>query len=361
MSIGTMRVTPFLFELYQKFTIIGIMSLMNKDIKKIAIVRLSALGDIINSAVVLQFIKKNYPDAEIEWICEEIFAPLLHVNKELHAVHTVNLKALKKNKSLSLLKQTRSKLHTLNNYDIIIDMQGLLKSAIVAKIIGKNTHGFDKNSTRESLAALFYKTTSAIPYEENVIKRNCFVVADALDFEITDEMILNKKAVFSATKKFQLRSDKKNIAFVIGASWPSKIYPKESVCKVCDSLQEQCYIIWGNEAEKEAAEWICKHSKYATLAPKLPLNELVCFVSSMDLLIGNDTGPTHLAWAQNIPSITLLGPTSTRMIYETPKNIGIKSHSEVNILKINKNDFSIQNISAEKVTQKAKELLYNGI
>ncbi|UCM99834.1 lipopolysaccharide heptosyltransferase I [Sulfurimonas sp. SWIR-19] len=331
---------------------------MKKDIKSIAIVRLSALGDIINSAVVLQFIKKEYPDAKIEWISEEIFSDILRNNKHLHTVHTVNLKKLKKTKSFSLLKKTFSELSMLPDYDVIIDMQGLLKSAIVARIIGKNTHGFDKNSIRESLAALFYKTTSTVPYEENVIKRNCFVVADALGFEITDTMILNKEPVFSQTKEFALQGEKKNIAFVIGASWPSKIYPKESVADICNRLQEQCYIIWGNAFEKKEAQWICQHSKYATLAPKLTLNELVSFVSSMDLLIGNDTGPTHLAWAQNIPSITLLGPTTTRMIYETPINMGIKSPSNVNILKIDKNDFSIKEIPVEKVTNKAKELLY---
>ena len=81
----------------------------------------------------------------------------------------------------------------------------------------------------------------------------------------------------------------------------------------------------------------------------------------MDLLIGNDTGPTHIAWAQNIASITLFGPTTKRMIYETAKNIAIKSDSNVNILKINKNDFSIQDIPYDLITKKAKELLYNGI
>ncbi len=334
------------------------MSLMKKDIKKIAIVRLSALGDIINSAIVLQYIKTYYPTAQIDWICEEVFSSVLHVTKEINAVHTVNLKALKKKKSFSLLKKTIAKLSALDNYDIIIDMQGLLKSAIVARIIGKNTHGFDKNSIREPLATLFYKTTSSIPYEENVVKRNCFIVSDALNFPITDSMILEKKPIFSITQKFPLQKSKKNITIVVGASWDSKIYPKEHIADVCNALKEACYIIWGNEKEKTSAEWIAQHSEYATIAPKLTLSELVSYISSMDLLIGNDTGPTHLAWAQNIASITLLGPTTTRMIYETPINIGIKSPSNVNILKIDKNDFSIKEIPVEKITKKAKELLY---
>ena len=250
---------------------------------------------------------------------------------------------------------------TLGSYDLIIDMQGLLKSAIVARIVGKNTHGFDKNSTRESLAALFYKNSSKISYETSVIKRNCFLVSDALGFELTDKMILEKEAIFPVKDNFELRSDVKNIAFVIGASWASKIYPKELIAEVCDTLKEQSYIIWGNDTEKNDAEWICQHSEFATLAPKLSLDSLVSFISHMDLLIGNDTGPTHMAWAQNIPSITLFGPTNARMIYETPQNIAINSPSQVDILKINKNDFSIKEIPTRQIIQKAKELLTYGL
>jgi len=174
-------------------------------------------------------------------------------------------------------------------------------------------------------------------------------------------MISNKEAIFTSMKSFQLRRDVQNIAFVIGASWESKIYPKELVAKVCNELEEQSYIIWGNEKEKESAQWICEHSKFAVLAPKLQLDELISFISEMDLLIGNDTGPTHMAWAQNIPSITLFGPTNERMIYETPKNIAIQSPSQVNILKINKEDFSIREINPKKIINRAKELLNHGI
>jgi len=330
---------------------------MNTHIKHIAIVRLSALGDIINSAIVLQFLHDNFTDIKIDWITEEIFAPILQGHPLIHRVHSVNIKRLKKEKNFSLLLQTIKELKSFGEYDLIIDMQGLLKSAIVARFLGKNTHGFDKNSTRESLASFFYKTTSNIPYESNIVKRNSFVVADALGFSLHDNMILNKAKIFPINEHFELRSDKKNIALVIGASWESKIYPKELISRVCEELQEQCYIIWGNEKEKQDAEWICKQTDYATLAPKLTLSELVSFISQMDLTIGNDTGPTHIAWAQNIASITLFGPTNSRMMYETPVNIALKSPSEVNLLKINKNDFSIKEIRVETVVNQAKKLL----
>ncbi|EQB40062.1 lipopolysaccharide heptosyltransferase [Sulfurimonas hongkongensis] len=330
---------------------------MKKDIKHIAIVRLSALGDIVNSAVILQFIHQKYPNAKIDWITEEIFAPLLQNHPLLHKVHTINLKELKKSKSLTELFKTISKLCSLGKFDIIIDMQGLLKSAIVSRLIGKKTHGFDKNSSRESLSRFFYNTTSYIEYDENIVKRNTFLASDGLGFKINDLMLLKKKRVFE-TQLYPLnKSGEKNIAIVIGASWESKKYPKERVAELCSELGQNCYIIWGNDKEREEALWICKNSSSAILAPKLSLFELVSFISSVDLLIGNDTGPTHIAWAQNIPSITLFGPTTKRMIYVTSKNLFVKSHSKVNIYKIDKNDFSIGDIEVKSITKKARELL----
>ena len=334
---------------------------MKKDIKKIAIVRLSALGDIVNTAVVLQFIHQKYPDAKIEWITEEVFAPLLQNHPFVSAVHTVNLKKLKKQKSFSLLKETVSNLRSLGKFDAIIDVQGLLKSAIISKIIGKNTHGFDSTSAREGVASAFYKSTSHIAYDENIIKRNIFVVSDKLGFEVDDAMLLNKKPIFPAEENSFIDKNKTNIAFVIGASWASKKYPKEKVAQLCNELKQNSIIIWGSDAEREEALWICENSNYATLAPKYSLNELINLISEVDLVIGNDTGPTHMAWAQNIPSITLFGPTTTRMIYETPINIGIKSPSKVDIYKIDKNDFSIKDIEVQEITKKAKELLNHGI
>ena len=329
-----------------------------QNIKNIAIVRLSALGDIINSAVVLQFIKQKYPEIKIDWITEEVFASILINHPLIQNVYTVNLKKLKKQKNISELLKNINKLKNIGKYDLIIDMQGLLKSAIVARLIGKDTHGFSKNSSREGLSSFFYKTTSAIAYEENVIKRNCFIAADALDFKITDKMLLDKKKVFD-TKNTKSLSTK--IVMVIGASWESKKYPKEKVAQLCDELKEECIIIWGNDDEKDEALWIESHSEYAKIAPKFSLNELVEFISSASLVIGNDTGPTHIAWVQNIPSLTLFGPTTSRMIYETSINKSIKSPSEVDINKIDKNDFSISEIEVDVVVKMAKGLLENGL
>jgi len=331
---------------------------MQKTASRIALVRLSALGDIVNSTIVLQLIHKHYSNARIEWITEEAFAPLIQDHPLLDKVHIVPIKRIKKEKSFTLLIETITYLRNLGDFDSIIDMQGLIKSAVVARFIGKNIHGFDSNSTRESLASFFYTSTSTIAYEENIIRRNCGIVADALGFSISDDDILNKKALFKLQAPPKNLGIKKNIAIVIGASWPSKVYPKEQIITLCKSLSiADCHIIWGSDDEYTTALWIAKHCENAFVTPKMNLIELINFIGHCELTIGNDTGPTHMAWAMNRPSITLFGPTSSRMIYETPINIALESDTLVDVRHIDKNDFSISTISPDIIAKKAEELL----
>ncbi|MDD5052817.1 MAG: lipopolysaccharide heptosyltransferase I [Sulfuricurvum sp.] len=330
---------------------------MNTRNLRIAIIRLSALGDIINTAVALQIIRKHYPEASIDWYVEEAFSPILEGHPLLHEVISVPIKRIKKTKSFQLLKETIRSLRSREPYDQIIDAQGLLKSAIVSSFIKGKVHGFDRHSIREKFAASFYDTTTAIPYELNVIKRNIMVITEALGIAYDENDILRKEPLFSLQKRPDLFGNGKNIACVIGASWPSKCYPKEHFATLCEKLPYPCFLIWGSEAERLDAQWIAQHSTNAKIAPKMSLTELVSFIGYCDLIIGNDTGPTHMGWAMNKASITLFGPTNERMIFPTAINIGIKSPSMVNILKIDRNDFSIKEIDPELIIQKAKELL----
>ncbi len=333
------------------------------SIMRIAIVRLSALGDIINSAFILQFIKQFYPDARIEWICEEAFAPIIQEHPLLDAVHTVAIKRAKKTQSLSLLLQTVSKLRSLGEYDKIIDLQGLLKSALVSRCIGKNIYGFDKDSIRESIASKFYQFHTHIPYSENSIWRTLVLINTALDIQITQEMLEAKRAALfykdeDNITKHLLHSEQKNIAFVIGASWPSKTYPKDNFVQLADRLEANIILIWGSESEKSDAEYIAAQSPNTRLAPRLTLKQLTALIDSVDLVIGNDTGPTHIAWAMNRPSITLFGPTpASKMMWQDKEHIAIESDSTVDPLKLDRSDMSIKEISPQRVFEQAKELL----
>jgi heptosyltransferase-1 len=261
-----------------------------------------------------------------------------------------------------LLFQAFKKLKKLPKYDVVIDAQGLIKSAIVSRVIPSNkTFGFDKNSLRESFAAKFYTDTCSIDYSENIIKRNTFVISSALDFAISHTNILGKKLfLYSNSKSVSIPTEghKSNVAFVPGASFKSKIYPVEKYIKLANELDANIIILWGNEEEKLMAEQIQVNTSNVSISSKLTLDELKSVITQMDLVIGGDTGPTHMAWALNVPSITLFGSTpGYRNTYVTDINRVIESESKVDPYKINKGDFSIGDIEDNKVVLKAKELL----
>jgi heptosyltransferase-1 len=328
---------------------------------KVAIVKLSAMGDIIHAMVALQYIKKANPDLEIDWIVEKGFMPILEGNPDIDTILPVSLKSIKKDKKALFSQVALVKEYAQANYDLVIDAQGLFKSAMTAKLLGKKRAGFSKNSIREGIASYFYNYKVAIDYAANTIDRNAKVMSEPLDVEVTEQMILEKKPFLyytQSTKIDALLSDtQKNIIFVIGSTWESRNYPKEKFAQIADTLQENILIAWGSDEEKERAEWIEAQSKYAKALPKINLNELKAVIGKSDLLIGNDTGPTHMAWGMNRPSITIFGPTPVNRVYQTPINKVVNSSSEVNHYKLNKQDFTIEEIAVDEIVTLAEELL----
>ena len=118
---------------------------------RIAILKLSALGDIVNSMVILQFIKKYYPDSRIDWIVEKRFKGILENNPHIYQIQTVDINKAKINKSLKLLYRELVSVKKFGEYDLIIDIQVLIKTALVAKFVtSKKIVGFDFNSIRFS-------------------------------------------------------------------------------------------------------------------------------------------------------------------------------------------------------------------
>ena len=327
---------------------------------KIAIVKLSAMGDIIHAMVALQYIKEAKPHLEIDWIVEQGFAQMLEGNKDISHIYPVNLKAIKSDKMQFLTEFKRVKRYANREYDLVIDAQGLIKSGLVSKFLGKSRAGFSRDSIREGVASYFYQHKVEIAYDANTIDRNAKVLSEPLGIEISQEMILAKKPFLFYEKDSvlaYLSVEQKNIIFVIGSTWESRNYPKEKFVKIADALQENILIVWGSDEEKVRAEWIASHSSYAKVLPKINLNALKAMIGESDLLIGNDTGPTHIAWGLNIPSITIFGPTPVNRVYETAINKVVKSHSTVNHYKLDKNDFSIVDIDEKHIIDTAKALL----
>jgi heptosyltransferase-1 len=329
---------------------------------RLAVVKLSALGDIVHAMVALQFIKAHDPAIEIDWIVEERFSGILEHNPDISQILTVNLKALKSNKFNIFGEIKKVRAYSDNRYDLVIDAQGLIKSALTARLLGNNTAGFDKHSIREKAASLFYDTTVAYPYHENTIDRNASVLSEPLGFKISQAEILAKKPfLYTDNKHFNFNGyfqpNRHNIVFVIGSTWPSRNYPPEKFIKIAQALQDNCLVVWGNSQELSKAEWMSTQCANIKAMPPLNLNGLKAVIAKSDLVIGNDTGPTHIAWGLNVPSITIFGPTPINRVYQTDINKVVKSGSTVDPYKLNKNDNSIKEIDEYLIIDQAHALL----
>jgi len=329
---------------------------------KIALVKLSAMGDIIHAMVALQFIKKHLPDAQIDWIVEESFVEILQHNPHIDNILPVSIKRLKRDKLKIFSEIQKVKNYSKNSYDIVIDAQGLLKSALLSWLLGYSV-GFNRASIREKIATLFYKKTFFIPYQENVIYRNMELIGSALGISFDRNLLKTKESFLyfeeadrAKTAPF-LSMDKKNIVYIMGSSWESKIYPREHFVTLIDALEGNHLLVWGNKSELASAQFVAMQTT-AEILPQMSLCELKALIASADLVIGADSGPTHCAWAMNRPSITLFGPTpSERNTLETEINRVLKSASKVDALHLNREDFSIREITPMSVATLAKELL----
>ena len=331
---------------------------------KIAIVKLSALGDIIHAMVILQFIKKYNRAIEIDWIVEESYKELLELNPDINKVHVLNIRKAKKKKSIHLFLTELKNMRKLGPYDLVIDMQGLIKSALISSLIpSQTTLGFDKFSARESIASIFYNKTFNYGYDKNIVERNVALVGFALGLNIGKKNIDNKLPFLFSTQKYinpKLSSEKKNILLVPGASLASKRYSVAKFSELTNLIDANYFVIWGNEKEKDLANKIKTLAQNVNICDNLSLDNLISLITKADLIIGPDTGPTHMGWALNIPSITLFGSTpGHRNTYETKLNKIINSDSIVNPLKINKNDHSVSEIDVHEIVKIATLILSN--
>jgi heptosyltransferase I len=332
---------------------------------KIAIVKLSAMGDIIHGAIILQFLKKKFPNIEIDWVVEEVFASLLENNSRIDTLITLPLMQIKKEKNFKLLKESVQKLRNQKRYDYILDLQGNIKSAIVSRLLGKPVVGYDKYSLREKPAALLYHQKYAISYGMNVIWRSVGLMEKCFGMQLEIECILEKKPLLefdsiALSKAMQLWGEHdEKILFFVGASWPSKIYPASLMSEVIVGLSKKVVIVWGSEAEEQLAKEIADNAQgLVTIMPRLSIPELMAVVSLSDIVVGGDTGPVHMAWALNRPSLTIFGPTpSFRNTFVTPINRVIDSGAKIDPYHLNKDDFCINEIKPSRIVAHVNALL----
>ncbi len=316
------------------------------------------------SAVFLAAIKERFTNAQIEWFVDERFSAILEHSPYIDKLHPIALKSTLTTfnplKIFKLFKSLRA-----YEYDIVIDMQGLIKSALITQMLkAPKKVGFDCTSAREGLSAFFYSQKVSIAYNEPVLKRNFTLLSHALNLpkkEIS-EGLSSRSKVFSYQDSpkidaLNLNENKPKILFVLETSKINKTYPIERFKELALALENfQICLLWHASEDKATALYgALKNQRDVLLLPKLTLNEVKALLFKMDLIIGGDTGITHLAWALQKPSITLYGNTPMeRFKLESPINVSLTGNSNANY---HKKDFSIQNIEPKKIKECVLDIL----
>ncbi len=287
---------------------------------KILVVRLSSLGDILHLFPAISDLRRRFPQAEIHWLVEPAFAEMSGWHAAVDKVIPVPLRAQKKTwwKLPALLGKVRRQLRS-EHYDIVLDAQGLLKSAVLARLAGVTVAGFAAESARESLAARFYRETAAVPAGLHVIDKNRQLVANLFDADIAQPADFGldefRRRQLQAMLSAELAEMTAQPYFVLlhGTTWDSKYWPESSWLELIRLLTQdgwRCLLPWGNEAEHQRAQRLQSAGEgKAWVLSRLKLSELMNVVLRARAFVSVETGIGHLAAALDVPGVMLHGPT----------------------------------------------------
>eukprot|EP01136_Pigoraptor_vietnamica_P029210 Opistho-1_new@87222 len=158
--------------------------------KRILLVKTTSMGDVIHALPAVQDILQHFPDAQIDWLVEESFADIPRLHPHVQQVFTVAIRRWRKQLlSCETWREVRAVKRAIasHTYDAVIDVQGLIKSAWMARWARGPRYGYDKDSIREPLASRFYQYQYAISYRQHAVTRIRTLVALSLGYEIPQD------------------------------------------------------------------------------------------------------------------------------------------------------------------------------
>jgi len=285
-------------------------------LKHIAIIRLSSLGDIIHTLPAFQLLRRQFPAARITWIVEAPGAALLGNFAGLDEIVVFDLKS-RRGVFAKLLFLFRFVRHWRRRFDLLIDFQGLIKSALLAFLLGGSRLGFCSRNCREPLASFFYSRRAAFfPEERHVIHKNIHLLFVLGIHEAAVEYPLRKAAASQQLRQFWAElhwPDRRYVILNVGGGWPTKVLSAAQWREIAAALQPdyQLVLLWGNGKEKEMAAAVARQVGIV-LAPFMNFNDLICFIAGALLVISGDTLALHLADVTRTPAVGIFGPSSPR-------------------------------------------------
>ncbi|MDI1297878.1 lipopolysaccharide heptosyltransferase I [Methylotenera sp.] len=295
----------------------------------ILIVKLSSLGDVLHNLPIVWDLRRQYPDANIDWVVEEGYVSLiepLRTGTEFKGIDRIIPLGFRRWKKSLFNKKTRSEISAfrrelrLVSYDLVIETQGLIKSAVVSRLARRNLGGSitglgnaTEGSGYEPMARWFYTRCVQVPKQCHAVERSRLVAAEAINSSTTLGIPQFYPQVFVDTlaKKNQEISADFNgpyILFFHATARTAKTWNEDNWIKTGQHLARiGCRVIlpWGNLAEKTVSERLCQQIPNAVVPKAFNLTQAFSIVAGAEMVIGVDTGLTHLSAIMCKPTIEL--------------------------------------------------------
>lgn len=293
---------------------------------RVLLVKTSSLGDVVHTLPALTDAQRAIPGIQFDWVVEEGFAEIPAWHPAVAQVIPVAIRRWRKHplKTLRSGEWQRFKVRLLETrYDLVIDAQGLLKSAWLTRYVKAPVAGLDRDSAREPLAARFYDRRYTVPRNQHALERVRQLFAQALGYPIPETV-----AVYGLDRGLLATpNEQPYLLFLHGTTWPSKHWPEPYWRELAQRMSEFGWAIrlpWGNAEEKARAERIADGLHGVSVLPKLNLGGIAKVVAGARACVAVDTGLGHLAAALDVPSISLYGPT-------LPGRVGAYGRSQVHL------------------------------
>ncbi|MCP1660073.1 lipopolysaccharide heptosyltransferase I [Neisseria perflava] len=280
---------------------------------KILLVRLSSMGDLIHTLPAVEDLARQCPDVELHWLCEAGFADIARLHPFVKKVHEMHWRQWRKK---LFQAETWREIGRLKNelrqeqFDFVLDSQGLLKSVWFARMSGVPIKGLDKNSAREGLAACFYQQVYLVPKGRNAVWRNRELFAQVFSYIMPTEQHFGLRVPESGRLN---GLDKPYCVALHATSRDSKLWPEASWVEVLQKLHDEqgydVYLPWGSVTEQARAERIAKGLPFAHVCEKMNLLQAAYLMEQSVGVIGVDTGLLHLANALNKPVVGIYTDT----------------------------------------------------
>lgn len=278
---------------------------------RVLLIKTSSMGDIIHTLPALTDAGCAVSNLTFDWVVEDSFAEIPSWHPLVNRVIPVALRRWRKG---LFTNQTRLEWKGLRNqlkecsYDLVLDAQGLAKSAFLTLFARGVKVGLNWQSARESVASLVYQRKYAVNFYQHAIVRMRSLFSHALGYELSD----TTPDFGLSRNRFACVTEQKYVVFLHGTTWETKQWPElywRELALLLGKNDFKVKISGGNQEEVERARRIANDYSHVEVLPLLDIGSMAKLVANATVVVAVDTGFAHLAAALDVPSVSIYGAT----------------------------------------------------